>query len=209
MSGYEACAAKDFDACATDAKKALNADPSNEHALKLLKIANAQGGTPAKLPEGRTAPGFQSRMHRLGAETMVFIDGENPAMHLSGLRYNYQVGRSLLWRFGAVVSAGKLRQERESPLGLALAVEPALSLGREWRIGKVGAFGVLGELLCGFLHAKEARYTFIVRPRAIVEFSYGRLSVFSGFGFMRHGLYPTAQEVKLELGFALGLSIAL
>lgn len=209
LRGYEACVAKDFDGCATEAKRALEVDPSNEYALKLFKIADAQDGKPAELPKGRTSPGFQSRMHRLGAETMLFLGGSGAPMHLSGLRYNYQVGRSVLWRFGAAVSVGQLRQERESSLYLAVAAEPTLAAGGEWRIGKVGAFAILGEFQAGFLHVKDERYTYIIRPRGVAEFSYGRLSLFSGFGFMRHGLYPTMEKAKLELGFTLGLSIAL
>lgn len=207
MTGFEACAAKQFDECATYAEMAQIADPANEDAKRLYRVATAQGGK-AAIPEGRTSPGFQSRMHRIGFEMALFPTPKGAIMHLTALRYNYQLGRHAIFRFGAAVALGQLQRVLKGPLHLAVTLEPTIEFGKEWRIGKVGAIGALGVLSAGPLFVEDDQ-SFVVRPRGKCEFSHGRLSWFVSPGFLYRPVASTSELSALVLALALGMSIAL
>ena len=172
----------------------------------MARVAMVQGGK-AEEHDSRSSIRIKARLHRIELATALY-PGKGRFMHLSTLHYSYQLGRRLMVRLGLAGSVGRLQQIRDGPLYLAVTVEPTFALGREWRIGKVGAFGVLGELFGGVLFS-EGRSTYVIRPRVMFELSYGRLAWFGGPGFMYHPLYEKPENATLDIALNFGMSIAL
>jgi hypothetical protein len=218
--GYKACRDKKFDECAESAARARAADPTNTAAKQLSVVASLQGGTHDGIGR-RDAPGFQTGLHRLSLEVMLFPLTGGSLMHLTALRYNKQmIDWPILFRIGAAGALGQIQQYYGDFTHLAATTEPTISLGKEWGIRKYGAFDVMGEITGGALYA-GGRFTYIVRPRLTLELSYGRLSTFFGIGFMRHGLFRGSDDsssdgetsgrrkVNIDLSVSFGISIGL